>query len=101
MATSDDESDVQQEYYDKEVNERDILDIRLDDQSANRGLRDDGSSVADEEKFYTDGCGCKKECTTKFPKNEVIDSRLSCQEMRYYCDNHVNHHHLYLLGKFL
>lgn len=52
-----------------------------------------------ESRFLKDGC-CKKECWKQFSEENIIDSRMSSLEMKYYCPTHINHHHVYVMGKY-
>ncbi|XP_046553881.1 uncharacterized protein LOC124263346 [Haliotis rubra] len=47
--------------------------------------------------FIESGC-CAWNCTKKFPLDMIQESRLDCLEFDFYCDNHVNHHHILMLG---
>jgi len=48
--------------------------------------------------FLHAGCGCQRQCHTKFAKTVFISSRLDCAAMDYYDADHVNHFHIMLMG---
>lgn len=55
-------------------------------------------SVDIDRTFFDTPC-CRQKCSDQFPKNEILETRLDCLAMKYNCDSHVNHHHIYLKGK--
>jgi hypothetical protein len=61
-------------------------------------LSSSDSDDAKLESFIAAGCGCARECTRRFPVDMIRQSSLDCTECDVYCDQHVNHQHLLLLG---
>ena len=48
--------------------------------------------------LFAKGCGCARNCVKKFPQDLIQQSALDCMDNDFYCNQHVSHQHLLLLG---
>lgn len=48
--------------------------------------------------FLSKGCGCARECTKLFSRDMIKQSMLDCIDLDGYCNEHINHQHVLLLG---
>jgi len=48
--------------------------------------------------LLSQGCGCDRNCTQRFAPDMIRQSHLDCSELDGYCNEHINHQHLVLLG---
>lgn len=51
-----------------------------------------------EDIFFKEGCGCERQCIRLFPRDEILASRLDSQNLNGYCDQHINHQNILLMG---
>lgn len=58
----------------------------------------DETEVQHFDTYFTSGCGCTRQCHTRFPKEAAFKSRLDSLRLDQFDACHVNHQHLILLG---
>lgn len=54
-----------------------------------------GKGEVPQYKLLTEGCGCQRNCITKFTTEELVQSHLGATELNYYSKDHVNHLNLF------
>lgn len=64
------------------------LEIHSDDDNAEEKLNT----------LLSQGCKCDRNCMQRFTPDMIGQSHLDCSELDGYCNEHVNHQHLVLLG---
>lgn len=60
--------------------------------------RFDETEVQHFDVYFATGCGCTRQCHTRFPKEAAFKSRLDSLGLDHFDACHVNHQHLALLG---
>src|SRR5699024_7396895 len=50
------------------------------------------------EQQWREGCGCDRACHRRFPDSIAFEAHLDALELDHYCQSHVNHQHLLLMG---
>ena len=91
---------------DWDANIRNLLDIEFDTRYVETETEDgefilEGVDETEVDKFLRVGCGCQRNCIDLFAKETISESHDACREMKYYCSEHIKHHHLFLMGKQL
>lgn len=88
---------VPEDDFESEEGTRNLFYLLFDTKFTEEGLIE---TSEEENSFFTEGCGCSRECHLKFPVRVVLESQTACMEMKYYCTlDHVNHHHVFIMGK--
>ena len=50
------------------------------------------------DQYFANGCGCARKCHKQFPRYVAFEAHLDALHLDQYCQSHVNHQHLLLLG---
>lgn len=78
---------------------RNMFEERFDVSNIEDEVEEPNMVIADDEKLFKEGCGCSRNCVSKFLRGIIEESHQAALELKYNCSEHVKHHHLFLMGE--